>query len=42
LKADTSISKSLPMKQMRAMANPTYREQILSLARWPWYIFYYL
>ena len=25
--------KSLPMKQMRAMANPTYREQILSLAR---------
>ena len=33
LKADTSISKSLPMKQMRAMANPTYREQILSLAR---------
>ena len=33
LKADTSISKSLPMKQMRAMANPTYRERILSLAR---------
>ncbi len=33
LKIDTSVKKSLPMKQMRAMANETYRERILSLAR---------
>jgi len=33
LKSDTSIKKSLPMKQMRAMAHEAYREQILSLAR---------
>lgn len=33
LKIDTSIKKSLPMKQMRAMANDSYRENILSLAR---------
>lgn len=32
LKLDTSIKKSLPMKQMRAMASDSYRNQILSLA----------
>ena len=32
LKADTSIKKSLPMKQMRAMANEAYRNNLLSLA----------
>jgi len=33
LKKDSSIKKSLPMKQMRAMAHFPYREKILSLAR---------
>lgn len=33
LKIDSSVKKSLPMKQMRAMASETYREHILSLAR---------
>lgn len=32
LKADATINKSLPMKQMRAMACDEYREQLLSLA----------
>ena len=32
LKTDTSIKKSLPMKQMRAMANEAYRNDLLSLA----------
>jgi predicted transposase YbfD/YdcC len=32
LKLDTSIKKSLPMKQMRAMASDSYREHLLSLA----------
>ena len=32
LKLDTSIKKSLPMKQMRAMANDSYRNHILSLS----------
>lgn len=32
LKADTSIKKSLPMKQMRTMANESYRNNLLSLA----------
>jgi len=32
LKIDTSIKKSLPMKQMRAMASEVYRENILSLS----------
>ncbi len=31
LKIDTSINKSLPMKQMRAMASDSYREKVLSL-----------
>ena len=33
LKAESSIKRSLPMKQMRAMANEAYREKTLSLAR---------
>jgi len=33
LKNENSVSKSLPMKQMRAMANEAYREKVLSLAR---------
>ena len=32
LKAETSNKKSLPMKQMRAMADETYRNKLLSLA----------
>ena len=32
LKADRSIKKSLPMKQMRAMASEVYRNKLLSLA----------
>jgi len=32
LKMDASIKKSLPMKQMRAMANEDYRNHLLSLA----------
>ncbi len=32
LKAETTIKKSLPMKQMRAMADETYRNKLLSLA----------
>ncbi len=32
LKSETTIKKSLPMKQMRAMADETYRNQLLSLA----------
>ena len=32
LKADQSIKKSLPMKQMRAMADESYRNKLLSLA----------
>ncbi len=31
LKIDTSIKKSLPMKQMRAMVNDSYRNHVLSL-----------
>ncbi len=33
LKIDESVKKSLPMKQMRAMASDSYRESVLSLAR---------
>ncbi len=32
LRSDTTIRKSLPMKQMRAMADESYRNQLLSLA----------
>jgi len=32
LKSDEKIQKSLPMKQMRAMADEVYRDQLLSLA----------
>jgi len=32
LKSDETIKKSLPMKQMRAMANESYRNHLLSLA----------
>jgi hypothetical protein len=32
LKSETSIKKSLPMKQMRAMADEAYRNKLLSLA----------
>jgi predicted transposase YbfD/YdcC len=32
LKSDQSVKKSLPMKQMRAMANDEYRNKLLSLA----------
>lgn len=32
LKSDRSVKKSLPMKQMRAMANEAYRNHLLSLA----------
>ncbi len=32
LKSDKTITKSLPMKQMRAMANDDYRNKLLSLA----------
>ena len=32
LKAETTIKKSLPMKQMRAMADEAYRNKLLSLA----------
>ena len=31
IKADTIIKKSLPMKQMRAIANEAYRNKLLSL-----------
>ena len=32
LKSDESVKKSLPMKQMRAMASEDYRNKLLSLA----------
>jgi hypothetical protein len=32
LKSDATIKKSLPMKQMRAMADDDYRNTLLSLA----------
>ena len=35
LKLDNTNKKSLPMKQMRAIADDNYRNLLLSLARWP-------
>jgi len=32
LKSEATVKKSLPMKQMRAMADESYRNKLLSLA----------